>query len=176
MRAVGRLARGAWGDLIEEVIEHTLSLSPDDVGGPLADSRGHVIGLNAGLSAGPAPIGWAIASETVSWVISELLRHGRVRRARIGVRVGAARVNKIAIRELDLMSEHGVRVLAVEPGGPAEAGGVREGDVITSVCGRLVGSAGEMRRVLAKTPIGATIPLTIVRHGSLIERSVVARA
>src|SRR5262249_41916328 len=131
IRALGCVVPGP-AEPIEDVIQHTLALAPDDLGGPLADSRGHIVGVNAGTIATQPGIGWAIPSETISWVVSELLQHRRVRRVKLGVSVGAARLTRRTLRDLDLLSPLVVRVQAVDPNAAAHRADLREGDVITT--------------------------------------------
>src|SRR5206468_2748300 len=71
--------------LIEDVIQTDAALNPGNSGGPLVSSRGEVIGINTAVIAGAQGICFAVASNTAQFVLSELIRHGRVRRAFIGV-------------------------------------------------------------------------------------------
>src|SRR5947207_2980235 len=83
--ALGRSLRARTGRLIEDVIQTDAALNPGNSGGPLVSSRGEVIGINTALIAGAQGICFAVASNTASHVVSEIVRHGRVRRAFIGV-------------------------------------------------------------------------------------------
>ena len=77
--------RARTGRLIEDVIQTDAALNPGNSGGPLVSSRGEVIGINTAVIAGAQGICFAVASNTAQFVLSELIRHGRVRRAFIGV-------------------------------------------------------------------------------------------
>ncbi len=92
--ALGRSLRGVGGRLIDDVIQTDTALNPGNSGGPLLDSRGEVIGVNTAIIRAAQGICFATAIDTAKVVTAELLRHGRVRRASIGVAgqtVGLAR-------------------------------------------------------------------------------------
>src|SRR5207237_1503943 len=83
--ALGRSLRARTGRMIEDVIQTDAALNPGNSGGPLVSSRGEVIGINTAVIAGAQGISFAVASNTASFVLGELIRHGRVRRPFIGV-------------------------------------------------------------------------------------------
>ena len=82
---LGRALRSQQGQLIENIIQHTAPLNPGNSGGPLVDSRGRVVGINTAIIALAQGIGFAIPANTARWVLSQLLLHGRVRRAFLGL-------------------------------------------------------------------------------------------
>src|SRR6266436_7555761 len=82
--AVGRSLRSATGRLIDNVIQTDVALNPGNSGGPLVDSRGLVVGVNTAIFAMAQGIGFAIPIDTATWVIPQLLAHGRVRRPYLG--------------------------------------------------------------------------------------------
>jgi len=163
--ALGRSLRGRGNRLIDGVIQHTAPLNPGNSGGPLLDGTGRVLGVNTAIIARSQGIGFAIAVETAAWVLGQLLQHGRVRRAWLGV--GAIR------RPLDrrLAYHHGlgaaaVEVQSVESNSPASRAGLEDGDLIVRFGDRPVDGIDALHRVLRDHPAGTPTSLRVIRRGS----------
>ncbi len=136
--ALNRTMRGEEGRLIEDIIQHSAPLNPGNSGGPLVDSRGRVVGVNTAIIAMAQGLGFAVPANTARWVIGELLSHGRVRRPHLGITAALVPLPRRLVVGLDLLTDRAIEVVDVEPGGPAAAAGVRPGDLIVGVGGRLL--------------------------------------
>jgi S1-C subfamily serine protease len=162
--ALGRSLRGKGGRLIDGVIQHTAPLNPGNSGGPLLDGGGRVLGVNTAIIARSQGLGFAIAVETASWVLGQLLAHGRVRRSWLGI--GAMR------RPLDrrLAYHHGlgasaVEVQSVESNSPASRAGLKDGDLLVMFAGSKIEGVDDLHRVLRTWTAGQTAPIVVIRRG-----------
>jgi S1-C subfamily serine protease len=161
--AVGRSLRGRDGRLIENVIQHTAPLNPGSSGGPLLDSGGAVLGINTAIIALAQGIGFAVPASTAEWVTSQLLQHGRVRRARLGL-VGRTRpVDPRLARRLGLAIPSVVEVVSVADAGPAARSGLRSGDWLLALDGHVLASVDRLLDRLGHDGIGRDMELAILR-------------
>jgi S1-C subfamily serine protease len=166
--ALGRSLRGKSNRLIDGVIQHTAPLNPGNSGGPLLDAAARVIGVNTAIIARSQGIGFAIAVETAAWVLGQLMQHGRVKRAWLGI--GAIR------RPLDrrLAYHHGlgaaaVEVQSVEAGSPAARAGLRDGDLLVKLGPTSIEGVDDLHRGLRSWPGGTPTSLVVIRRGARIE-------
>jgi S1-C subfamily serine protease len=171
--ALGRSLRSQQGRLIENIIQHTSPLNPGNSGGPLLDSRGHVVGINTAIIAMAQGIGFAIPSRTARWVVTQLMTQGRVRRSYLGI-VGQSRVlDRRIVRFHRLEQERVLEVVSLDPGGPAAQAGLKERDIVAAFEGRHVANIDDMFRHLAEWPIGKPAELTIIRGKERLDIRVV---
>src|SRR4051812_268648 len=125
--ALGRSLRGSTGRLIDDVIQTDAALNPGNSGGPLVSSAGEVIGINTAVIMGAQGICFAVASNTANFVVSELIQHGRVKRASIGVAGQNVPLPRRVAHAAGLTTRSGVVVISTEPNSPADRGGVVPG-------------------------------------------------
>jgi S1-C subfamily serine protease len=167
--AVGRSMRGQDGRLIENVVQHAAPINPGNSGGPLVDSRCRVVGVNTAIIAMAQGLGFAIPSNTVQWVTTELLGHGRVRRRQLGITATVERLPRSVAREFDLLSDTVVRVIEVDPRGVAARNGIEPDDLIVALNDRITASVDDVHRLLTLIPPEATLAISVVRGGRKLE-------
>ncbi|HVY60564.1 MAG TPA: trypsin-like peptidase domain-containing protein [Planctomycetota bacterium] len=162
--ALGRTLRSELGGrVIEDVIQTDAALNPGNSGGPLLDAEGRVVGINTAIFFPAQGLCFAVPANTASFVIGQILRHGRVRRAYLGIGgEGILFARKLA-RDHDLAEARGVAVRAVEPGSPAAGARLRPGDVIVRLAGKPVRSVADLHRILDHDAIGAELEVEVLR-------------
>jgi putative serine protease PepD len=158
---LGREIKAPNGFSIDQVIQTDAPINPGNSGGPLLDDTGRVIGVNSqiatsGGSQGNVGIGFAVPSNTVREVVPRLERGDKIARAWLGVQTSDP---------TDPNAPPGAEVTDVTPGGPAEAGGVDQGDVITEVDGQAVNNADDVSRIINGKQPGDAVDLHVDRSG-----------
>jgi S1-C subfamily serine protease len=173
--ALGRTLRAESGRMIDDVIQTDASLNPGNSGGPLVASNGEVIGVNTAVIMGAQGICFAVASNTASYVVSEVIRHGRVRRGYIGIGAQTVPVPKRWGPIAGLRQSHAVIVASVEPSSPASKAGIRIGDVVVAVAGMTISGVDDLLRSLHADRIGQETDIDIVTRGKRRTVSVVPK-
>jgi S1-C subfamily serine protease len=163
--ALGRSLRAQSGRLIDGVIQTDAALNPGNSGGPLVDSRGHVIGVNTAVILPAQGLCFAIPANTARLVASQLIRDGRVRRAYLGIGGQVVRLRRRLAREHGIPNDQALMVVHVEKGSPAQIAGLREGDVIVAFGEAVVAGVDDLHRVLTDAHIGRRSRLAILRAG-----------
>jgi len=171
--ALGRSLRSQSGRLMDDIIQTDAALNPGNSGGPLVTTRGEVIGINTATILPAQGLCFAIASNTARFVVSRLLRDGRIRRSYIGVAGQNVPIARAIARANQLAVSSGVLVVSVEPNSPATNAGVRNGDVILAFAGQPVTGIDDLHRQLTEDRIGVASPLTILRRGARRQLTVV---
>jgi len=166
--ALGRSMRAGNGRLIDDVVQTDAALNPGNSGGPLVSSAGEVIGVNTAVIRGAQGIAFAIAANTASFVISEIIRFGRVRRAFIGVSADTVALPRRAALTAQVASGTAARLRSIEPASPAASAGLKEGDVIVAIDGRAVAGIDDLVRLLDAGRIGRETTCTVLRRSGII--------
>ncbi len=161
--ALGRSMRAGNGRLIPNVIQTDAALNPRNSGGPLLSSRGEVIGVNTAIIRGAQAICFAVAIDIAIWVIPQLLQHGRVKRAHIGVAGSSTPLHRRVVLAHGLAQSGGVRVLNIDKGSPAELAGLRRDDVIIGLDGVAIDSVDRLHQTLDASRIQRDCTLKLLR-------------
>lgn len=155
------------GGRVDKFIRADVSLFPGFSGGALVDSQGKVIGINtSGLSRH-----WSVTLPvtTVDRVADALLAKGRIARGYLGIGLQSVRIPDQIVRALGLAEGGGAIVVAVEPGSPAEKGGLFIGDVLVGLDGAAVTDVEDIHGLLGPERVGQPVKLRIVRAGGPAE-------
>lgn len=170
--ALGRSLAGFSGRSIDDVIQTDCALNPGNSGGPLVDSAGRAIGVNTAIIPHAQGLSFAVAINTAKWVVTQLLQHGRVLRAYLGIAGATTDVLRRVVRFHALPQERGVRITGIVAGSPAALAGLRVGDVIVGFEGQTVTGIDVLQRLMDGARIGRQGVLRLLRGGELLHLSV----
>jgi S1-C subfamily serine protease len=172
--AVGRSLRATNGRLIGDVIQTDAALNPGNSGGPLVSSAAEVIGINTAMIIGAQGICFAVAANTALHVLTQVLLHGRVPRARLGI-VGEQVSLPPRLRDrAGVTQRSAVRVGDVQRGSPADQAGLWPGDVLVRIHGEAVTGIDDVSRILDGRLIGQRVTVALLRAEELLEVSLIA--
>jgi serine protease Do len=145
-------------------IQTDAPINPGNSGGPLMDSQGRVVGINTFIlseSGGSEGLGFAIPSNIVSTIYSQLRKEGHVHRGKIGIYVQT--ITPALAEGLNLSRDWGVLVGDVTPDGPAEKAGVKVGDLVVSMNGRTMRNARQLEAYIYRSPMKQQVTLQVQR-------------
>lgn len=165
--ALGRSIRSVSGRTIEDVIQTDAALNPGNSGGPLVSSNAKVIGINTAIINGAQGICFAVASNTAQFVLAEIIRHGYVRRAYIGVAGQTAPIPRRHAVLAGIDNKMGALLAQIEPDGPAAKAGLLPGDVVIRLDGVEINGVDDLIRVLDRDRIGRRLAMDVLRLGRL---------
>jgi S1-C subfamily serine protease len=176
--ALGRQIKSSTGRVIEGVIQTDAAINPGNSGGALLDSAGRLIGINTAIyspSGASAGIGFAIPVDEVNRVVTQLIRHGKVKRPDLGIREAPDQLAR-------KWGVPGVLILKVYPGGPAAKAGLepshRDEDgnpvlvAIVAIDGKEVKTTNQLFDILEAHQIGDEVTLTFWREGERFDTKV----
>jgi S1-C subfamily serine protease len=161
--ALGRSLRSRTGRLIDDPIQTDAALNPGNSGGPLVSSHGEVVGINTAVIMGAQGICFAVAANTASFVLGKLVRHGRVRRAFIGIAAQQTAIPRRLRHAASLRQESAVMAASVEAASAADRAGLRAGDLLLALDGVTITGADDLIRALSGEKIGKSVALDVLR-------------
>jgi S1-C subfamily serine protease len=171
--ALGRSLRARSGRLMDDIIQTDASLNPGNSGGPLVTTGGEVIGVNTAMIMPAQGICFAIASNTVRFVASRLMRDGRIRRSHIGIAGQQTSIPRALARANQMAVTSGVLVASVEDDSPAARAGLTKGDVVLGFAGSTVSGIDDLHRLLTDDRIGLPVPTIVLRRGERRQLTIV---
>ena len=167
--ALGGSWRTRGGGEIDLYLQTDVVMYPGFSGGPLVNAAGHVVGLNT--SALLRGTSLALPTTTVRRVVEDLVAHGQVRRAYLGVGTQPARLPTSLVDQVG--QETGLLLVSVEADSPAERGGLFMGDTIVLFDGQPIRHHDDLLALLSGERIGATVSIRVLRSGQAQELSVI---
>ena len=150
----------------DNYIQTDAAINRGNSGGPLFNLNGEVVGVNTAIispSGGSIGIGFAVPSKTVVPVIDQLREFKEVRRGWLGVRI--QQVTDEIAESLSVKPPRGALIAGVDDKGPAKPAGIEAGDVIVKFDGQDIKEMRDLPRIVADTPVGKDVTVTIIRKG-----------
>jgi Do/DeqQ family serine protease len=162
--ALGRSGLGI--ESYEDFIQTDASINPGNSGGALVNLKGELVGINTailGPQGGNIGIGFAIPSSMANNVMTQLIKHGKVSRGRMGITVQDLTPELAGAFGID--RNDGAVIAQVEKGAPADKAGLQAGDVVTQVNGQKITGSANMRNVIGLMPVGSKVTMNVLRNG-----------
>ncbi|SHJ78451.1 serine protease Do [Anaerobranca californiensis DSM 14826] len=153
------------------LIQTDAAINPGNSGGPLVNAIGQVIGINSVKISNAEGLGFAIPSNVVRNVVNEIIRYGEVRRPMIGIMI--QEISPILARQYNLSTDHGLYIVEVAPNSPAQAGGLRNNDIIIQADGKKIASLRDFRMVMANKKIGDKVEIKVIRGEDTLTLTVI---
>jgi serine protease Do len=147
----------------DDFLQTDAPINPGNSGGPLVNIKGEVIGINTAIISGGQGLGFAIPSNMAKTVTEQLRTKGKVVRGWLGVAIQT--VTPEIAKSFAMKEARGALVSEVTPGGPADKGGIRQGDIIIYFDGKTIKTANDLPFMVAETPVGKTVPVVVLRGG-----------
>jgi serine protease Do len=147
----------------DDFIQTDAPINPGNSGGPLFNMKGEMVGINTAIIASGQGIGFAIPIDLARPLIPQLVSTGEVTRGYLGVSIQS--MTPELAKALKLEEGQGALVSAVVQGSPAAKAGIRQGDVIVGFNGESIKDSHDLPTVVAKTPVGEEVSVTLRRDG-----------
>ncbi len=173
--AKGRQTGLSDGTSFQDFLQTDAPINRGNSGGALVNVQGELIGINSQIisdsgGGGNIGIGFSIPSNMAKSVMDQLITNGKVKRGMLGV--GIQDVTEEVAKSLELKEAKGVIVNSLKPGGAAEKGGIKQGDIITAINGEATDDSNVLRNKVAGTAPGTAIKVTVWRSGKTEELSI----
>lgn len=173
--AVDRALPAPSGRMLDGMIQHTAPLNPGNSGGPLVASSGRILGINSAMIGHSQAIGFAIPVETAAWVVSQVLSHGRVRRAYLGVSIQTRPMPARLAAQIGSDDKTCVELLQVTASSPAAEAGFKDGDIFLKLGGQALPNALSLQRTLRGMSPDMAVEAQLARGSELLTVTVKPR-
>ena len=171
--ATGRSLRANNGRLIDDIIQTDAALNPGNSGGPLLNSEGNVIGVNTAVIPSSQGLCFAVSSNLASYIAVQLIMHGKIRRAQLGLAANLVNLTQRIIYVNQLTTKTGVYIFEIHPGNDIQNNQLKEGDIVVEFDGKPVSSVDNLHKYLNEGAIGKQVFLSVLRNGRKQKVSVV---
>ncbi|MCB0667152.1 MAG: trypsin-like peptidase domain-containing protein, partial [Saprospiraceae bacterium] len=161
---LGRTIRTKTGMLIDNVIQSDVSLNPGNSGGPLTDYQGKVVGVNTAIIQGAQGLSLSIDVNKAKSIADQLIRNGKVFRARLGLILQEIQLNPKLQRHYGLKQQKGLFIVRIEKNSPGSRSQLREGDIIIDFNNSPVSSLFELFQQLSHESILTSVDISVIRH------------
>lgn len=163
--ATGRTLRAQNGRLIDDVVQTDASLNPGNSGGPLIDSAGRVIGVNTAIFPSAQGLCFAVAGPLAERTAGQLIMHGRIRRAYLGIAGQPVKLTDRIMAANKLSARTGVYVFEINPAHGVNVSRLRVGDILIGFDGRPVATVDDLHLLLGADRIGRSVEVKVLRDG-----------
>jgi S1-C subfamily serine protease len=163
--ATGRTLRANNGRLIDDIIQTDAALNPGNSGGPLVNSEGKIIGVNTAVIAAAQGLCFAVSSNLATYVAGQLIMHGKVKRAHLGIAAQPVNLTPRMIGANQLRTKTGVYVFEITADVNAQNNQLKLGDIIVEFEDKPVATVDNLHKYLNETVIGKRTSLGILREG-----------
>jgi S1-C subfamily serine protease len=154
-------SRGSGGVMRDGAIQSDVVMYPGFSGGPLVDASGRLLGMNTSAVASGSSL--SIPLSAIARVVDQLSTHGKIRRGFLGASLQPMRLTENLANMVGQSS--GLLIVATEPSGPAENGGLYQGDIVVALDGQRTRTLDELLALLNGDRVGTSVPVRIVRGG-----------
>lgn len=157
----------------EDFLQTDAAINPGNSGGPLVNLRGEVIGINTAIASRSGSymgVGFSIPSDQARSVLESILKDGHVTRGWLGAAIQD--LTPELAKSFDSESHSGVLIDDVVPKSPADAVGLKAGDIVARFAGKVISSASQLRNAVAALPPGTKADIEIIRDGKPLRLSI----
>jgi len=165
-----------------DFLQTDAAINPGNSGGPLLNSQGQVIGINTAIIQGAQGIGFAIPINTAKRIATQLIDHGKVEHAYVGIEMVTLSpqvkqaINSNPNSSLTVEADQGVLIAKVLPNSPAAKAGLRSGDIIQKIDGQVINDSRSVQELVDSKPVGSNLQLDVRRQGQALNLSVQTEA